>query len=116
MLPQRGADEIGLATVSVACTWQFAKFENRKHIHNAGHRSGKKAQKTATKNQSHLPTSTSTEEVLVRLYPYSPNIHVPHPGALPDCINGATLAGLRMVRTHNPSNLLISEADGDASV
>jgi len=69
MLPQRGADEIGLATVSVACTWQFANIENRKHIHNAGHRSGKKSSKTATKNQSHQPTSTSTEEMLVRLYP-----------------------------------------------
>jgi len=67
MLPQRGANEIGLATVSLACTWQFAKFENRKYIHNAGHRSDKKAQETATKNQSHLPASTSIEEVLARL-------------------------------------------------
>lgn len=49
MWPQRGADEIGLATVSVAYTWKFAKFENRKYIHNAGHRSDKKAQKQLPK-------------------------------------------------------------------
>jgi hypothetical protein len=105
VLPQRGADENGLATVNLVCTLQFAKIKNRKHIQMqkaALWRREKKLNKTATSTQSHQPASTSISEVLAGLYPYNPNILVPHPGARPDCIKGATLAGERMVRTQSP--------------
>jgi hypothetical protein len=66
-LPQRGADENGLATVNLASTLRFAKFENRKHIQmqkaNLWRRQ-KKFNKTATSTQSHQPASSPTKGCL----------------------------------------------------